>query len=123
MLDAGNVVKDLGVDRMPTQCLPRGTTDKFEGGPGGDDMDLMTGLGEESREQTRLVGGNSSSDTKDDDTHARLRSGVRISEISEGIVELDGRGLLGRSGLSSDLLGVHLMGLNDTGLDLTHGDR
>ena len=123
MLHIGNVVKNLGVDRMPTQRLPRRASDEFKGSPSGDNVDLVADLREEPREQACLVGGDPSPDTKNDDTHAGLRSGVRISEGSEGVIQLNSRGLLGRSGLGGDLLGIHLVGFDDAGLDLTHGDR
>lgn len=123
MLHAGNVVENFGVDRMSAQCLPGRAPNEFEGGSSRDYVNLMAGLREEPREQACLVGGYASPDTENDDTHAGLRSCVRVSEISEGVVQLNSRGLLGRSGLGGDLLGIHLVGFDDAGLDLTHGDR
>ena len=72
MLHIGNVVKNLGVDRMPTQRLPRRASDEFKGSPSGDNVDLVADLREEPREQACLVGGDPSPDTKNDDTHAGL---------------------------------------------------
>ena len=123
MLHIGNVVKNLGVDRMPTQRLPRRASDEFKGSPSGDNVDLVADLREEPREQACLVGGDPSPDTENDDTHVGPRSGGWISEVSEGIIQLNGRGLLGSSGLGGDFLGIHFMGLDDARLDLAHGDR
>ena len=122
MLHTGNVVEYLGVDRMPTQRFPRRASDEFEGSPSGNNVDLMAGFGEEPQEQACLVGGYPSPDTENDDTHVGPRSGVWISEVSEGIIQLNGRGLLGSSGLGGDFLGIHFMGLDDARLDLAHGD-
>ena len=77
MRHLGNVVEDAGVDRLTGQRLKGGGPDEAQRGFGGDDADLMTGLGELTDDGARLVGGDASGDADDDPFAILLRSAQR----------------------------------------------
>lgn len=56
----------LGRDGVAGECGPGGLADEVEGRVGGDDPDVVAGLGEPAQQLTRLVGGDATADTQDD---------------------------------------------------------
>ncbi len=64
-----DVVPHLGGDRLARQRGPGGRADEVQGGPGGDDGDVVAGLGEPAQQLGRLVRG-------DPAAHAEHHAGV-----------------------------------------------
>ena len=62
----GDVVEDAGVHRLAGERLEGGGPDEMQRGLGGDDTDLMAGLGELADDGARLVGGDTAGDADDD---------------------------------------------------------
>ena len=71
LADAGraaprDVLEHAGVDRLAGQRLEGGGADEAQRGLGGDDADVVAGLGELANDGARLVGGDATGDADDD---------------------------------------------------------
>ena len=84
MRDLVDVVPDAGVDGVTRQGLEGRGADESQRGLGGNDADVVAGLGELTDHGARLVGGDASGDADDDPLAVHAQAALRPRGSSAG---------------------------------------